>query len=102
MLSFDDWEEATMINENDILDMTCLTRAEIAAIAEHEHVGDVAAAEMGEYMMHIHHGPQRVQRMICEDIQAALRADDLAHAKALYLTLKQFLAAHPEALRGNI
>ncbi|WP_209427505.1 hypothetical protein [Pararhodobacter sp. SW119] len=90
-----------MINENDILDMTCLTRAEIAAIAEHEHIGDVAAAEMGEYMMHIHHGPQHVQQMICEDIQAALRSRDLMRARALYQTLKAFLAAHPEALRGN-
>jgi len=91
-----------MINENDIMDMTCLTRAEIAAIAEHEHVDDVSAAEMGEYMMHMHHGPQRVQKMICEDIQAALRADDVAHARALYKTLKEFLIAHPEALRGNV
>jgi ABC-type Zn2+ transport system substrate-binding protein/surface adhesin len=90
-----------MINENDILDMTCLSRAEIAAIAEHEHLDDVTAAEMGEYMMHIHHGPQRVQKMICEDIQAALRADDVTHARALYKTLKEFLADHPEALRGN-
>jgi ABC-type Zn2+ transport system substrate-binding protein/surface adhesin len=90
-----------MINENDILDMTCLTRAEIAAIAEHEHLDDVSAAEMGEYMMHMHHGPQRVQKMICEDIQAALHADDLTRARALYKTLKEFLAAHPEALRGN-
>jgi hypothetical protein len=90
-----------MINENDILDMTCLTRAEIAAIAEHEHIDDVAAAEIGEYMMHIHHGPQHVQKMICEDIQVALRKDDLRHAQALYKTLKEYLAAHPEALRGN-
>jgi len=90
-----------MINENDILDMTCLTRSEIEAIAAHEHLSSVAAAEMGEYMMHMHHGPQRVQGMICEDIQAALRADDLDRARALYKTLKEFLAAHPEALRGN-
>lgn len=90
-----------MINENDILDMTCLTRAEIEAIAEHAHVGEVAAAELGEYTMHLHHGPQRVQRMICEDIRAALHAGELAHARVLYRTLKEFLAAHPEALRGN-
>lgn len=90
-----------MINENDILDMTCLTRAEIDAIAQHEHIAEVAAAEIGEYMMHIHHGPQRVQKMICEDIQAALHEDDLDRARALYKTLKAFLAAHPEALRGN-
>jgi len=94
-------EEDAMINENDILDMTCLTRDQIAAIAAHEHMGDVQAAELGEYLMHVHHGPQTVQRMICEDIAAALAADDLPRARALYATLKAFLAEHPEALRGN-
>ncbi|MCC5993318.1 MAG: hypothetical protein JJT99_12440 [Rhodobacteraceae bacterium] len=90
-----------MINENDILDMTCLTRAQIDAISEHEHVSAVTAAEMGEYLMHIHHGPQQVQKMICEDIADALHHDDLPKARALYAALKQFLAEHPEALRGN-
>lgn len=90
-----------MINENDILDMTSLTRDQIAAIAEHEHITPVTAAELGEYMMHIHHGPQRVQQMICDDIAHALHADDLIKARGLYATLKQFLADHPEALRGN-
>lgn len=90
-----------MISENDILDMTCLTRAQIAAIAEHEHVDEVTAAELGEYLMHMHHGPQQVQQMICEDISDALHRDDLPAARALYKALKSFLAEHPEALRGN-
>ncbi len=90
-----------MINDNDIIDMACLTRAEIAAIAAHEHIAPVAAAELGDYLMHIHHGPQRVQKMICEDIREALHAGDLQHARALYAALKVFLADHPEAIRGS-
>lgn len=90
-----------MINEDDILDMTCLTRDQIAAIALHEHIDQVTAAELGEYLMHLHHGPQRVQQMICEDIAQALHSDDLPTARALYTALKGFLADHPEALRGN-
>ena len=90
-----------MINEDDILDMTCLTRAEIDAIAEHEHLSQVEAAEIGDYLMHIHHGPQKVQAMICDDIRDALHKRDLAHARALYQTLHEFVALHPEALRGN-
>lgn len=93
--------ETIMINENDILDMTCLTRAQIDAISEHEHIDPVAAAELGEYMMHLHHGAQKVQQMICDDIAEALHADDLQKARGLYDALKQFLAEHPEALRGN-
>ena len=90
-----------MINENDILDMTCLTREEVAAIAEHEHISDVEAAELGEYMMHIHHGPQTVQSMICDDIRESLHKGDISHARALYKALATFIADHPEATRGN-
>lgn len=90
-----------MINENDIMDMTCLTREQIAAISEHEHLDTVSAAELGEYLMHIHHGPQKVQQMICEDIADALHEGNLPGARQLYKALKEFLAEHPEALRGN-
>lgn len=90
-----------MISDTDILDMCCLTRAQIDALAAHDHIDPVTAAEMGEYLMHLPHGPQRVQQMICDDISTALHAGDVQSAKALYATLKAFLAEHPEALRGN-
>ena len=90
-----------MISLDDIEDMTCLSRAEIAAIAEHEHICDGDAALLGEYLMHIHKGPQRVQQMICEDIREALRRDDLPHARELFVTLRAFVADHPEALRNT-
>ena len=90
-----------MINLDDIEDMTCLSRAEIAAIAEHEHMPEVSAAALGEYLMHLHHGPQQVQQMICEDIRDALHRDDLAHARVLFATLRHFIAEHPEAVRGS-
>ncbi|MBK5927592.1 hypothetical protein [Rhodobaculum claviforme] len=90
-----------MISLDDIEDMTCLTRAEIAAIAEHEHLPEVNASALGEYLMHIHKGPQRVQQMICEDVRDALHRDDLDHARALFATLRAFVAAHPEALRNT-
>ncbi len=90
-----------MINLEDIEDMTCLSREEIAAIAEHEHLPEVNAAALGEYLMHLHKGPQKVQQMICEDIRDALHRDDLAHARELFATLKHFVAEHPEALRNT-
>lgn len=89
-----------MITLDDIEDMTDLSREEIAALAEHEHISEGNAALLGDYLMHMHHGPQRVQQMICEDIRAALHADDKAHARALFATLRQFMADHPEAARG--
>jgi hypothetical protein len=93
--------EDAMINLEDIEDMTCLTREEIAAIAEHEHLPEVNAAALGEYLMHVHRGPQLVQQMICDDIRAALHADDLDHARALFAVLRKFIADHPEAARNS-
>lgn len=90
-----------MISLEDILDMTCLGRDEIEAIAEHEHVAPVDAARQAEYLMHLSKGPQAVQRMICEDVRAALHAGDLEHARSLFVTLRRFMSDHPEAARGS-
>ncbi len=90
-----------MITADDIEDMTCLTREEIAAVAEHEHLPEVSAALLGDYKMQIANGPQEVQRMICEDIREALHKGDKAHAKELYAVLHHFIAQHPEAVRGS-
>ena len=89
-----------MITYDDIADMTCLSRDEIAALAEHEHMPDVDAAALGEYLMHLPKGPQQVQQMICEDIREALHANDVAHAKTLYAVLHHFLSENPDAARG--
>lgn len=89
-----------MIALEDIEDMTSLTRDEVAALADHEHISLYSAALEGEYLMHIHHGPARVQQMICEDIREALHAGDKTRAKMLFATLRSFMAAHPEAAHG--
>ncbi|MDF0600404.1 hypothetical protein P1J78_06655 [Psychromarinibacter sp. C21-152] len=89
-----------MISLDDIVDMCSLTREEIDAVGAHEHVEGVNAAALAEYMMHAPHGPQHVQQIICEDIRAALRADDLAQARKLFAVLHHYLSAHPEAVRG--
>lgn len=89
-----------MINLSDIMDMTDLTHEEIAAVAEHEGLPDVSAAALADYMMHAHHGPQTVLRMISEDIRSALGRDDVAHARDLYAVLRHFAATHPDAARG--
>jgi hypothetical protein len=89
-----------MINLHDIVDMTDLTAEEVAAVAEHEHLPDLNAAALADYTMHLRKGPQTILRMISEDIRAALRRDDVAHARDLYVVLHHFVEAHPEAVRG--
>lgn len=89
-----------MIMPEDIVGMTDLTEAEVAAIAEHEHTTEVIAASMVEYLMGKHGGPQAINRMLCEDIRRALHEDKVAHARELYAVLNQFIDAHPEAAQG--
>jgi hypothetical protein len=89
-----------MITLEDVEDMSALTRAEIEALSEHEHISTFDATLMGDYMMHVHHGPQKVHEMICDDIRAALHEDNVDHARELFAVLRGFLAEHPEAARG--
>lgn len=89
-----------MITLEDILDMTCLPREEIEAVAEHEHIGALDAALLAEWEAHQPKGLQHLQQMICEDIRAALHRGDLAHARALYGVLRHFVAEHPDSARG--
>lgn len=89
-----------MINLDDMEDMCSLTRAEIRAVADHEHITEAAAVAEVERLMHEHGGPQHVQQMLCDDVRAALHADDLAEAKRLFAVLRGYVTAHPEAVRG--
>ena len=89
-----------MISLEDMEDMCSLTREEIAQVAHHDHITEEAAVAEIERLMHEHGGPQALQGKLCEDIRAALHADDVREAKRLFAMLRGFLADHPEAVRG--
>jgi hypothetical protein len=86
-----------MISIEDCIGMCDLTREEIDAIAEHEHLTEIAATSLADYLMHLPDGPQRVRAMIQDDIREALAHGNRAHAKELFAALRHFLHEHPEA-----
>jgi len=86
-----------MISIEDCIAFCGLTEAEIAAIAEHEHVPEVAAATLGQYLLHQEHGPERIRDMLLDDIRAAVRGGNARHAAELVSALRQLLATYPEA-----
>ena len=86
-----------MISFEDCIAFCGLTEAEVAAIAEHEHVPEVAAAILGQYLLHQHHGLERIRHMLVDDIRAAVRGGDVKHAAELTFALRQLIATHPEA-----
>lgn len=89
-----------MIDLHDIIDMTDLTEAEVNAVAEHECLPTVNAAALAQYVLAHHRGAARVHDMISDDIRDAIHKKDYCHAKDLMVTLKQFIAEHPEAVHG--
>ena len=86
-----------MISKDDILGLCELEEDEIDAIAEHEHIPEVAAAALGDYLMHQANGLTRVHEMIVDDIRDALGRNDGVHAASLYSTLQHFLVHHAAA-----
>lgn len=87
-----------MISIEDIVAFSGLSREEVLAIAEHEHVPEVAACALAECLMQQEHGPERIREMIVEDIRDAERRGDREHARMLLHVLHHFVRAHPDAM----
>ena len=79
--------------------MSGLTEEEVDALAEHEHIPEVAAAALGAYLLHRDHGAERIAGMIRDDIREALARKDRAHARELLMALRHFLTEHKAAMR---
>jgi hypothetical protein len=84
-----------MLSYEDCLGLCELTEDEIRAIAEHEHLAEIAALELGQYLMEMPDGDLVIRRMILDDIQAAEGRNDLHRTLALKATLRHFIETHP-------
>lgn len=89
-----------MLSYEDCVAFSKLTPEEIEAIAEHEHIPQIVAAEYGNYLMSCPDGTKRVRRIILDDIAAAQKRGDGVHAIALKLVLAKFIEEHPTTV-GN-
>ncbi len=85
---------ASMLTIEDCIGLSELTEAEILAIAQHEHIPQIAALEMGNYLIQTASGEKRIRAMIVDDIDAARRAGDDRRLLTLKLCLKHFLEHH--------
>ncbi|TVO70738.1 hypothetical protein [Sedimenticola selenatireducens] len=85
-----------MLTLEDCLGLCELDEEEILAIAEHEHVPEIVALEMAQYMVHLPEGTVMIKRMILEDIQHAKQNNNQSHAEVLEKALKHFIVNHPE------
>lgn len=84
-----------MLTFNDCLALCDLTEEEVLAIAEHEHIPEVAAAEMGHYLVCTPEGEIRIKRIIRDDIDAARAHGNRPRELGLKRVLRNFLLEHP-------
>ena len=90
-----------MITLEDCLALCGLSEEEVLAIAEHEHIPEIAATEMSEYLLLAERGPERISAMIVDDIRAAQSRGDYAHVRTLLHVLHHFLRKYPDACPGG-
>jgi hypothetical protein len=84
-----------MITFEDCLAFCELSEDEIDAIAEHEHLTETVALEMGSYVIQTPDGELRIQKIIVDDISAAQARGDVVRAARLKQTLRRFVEQYP-------
>ena len=85
-----------MLTYEDCLGFCDLTSDEIDAIAHHEHLPEIVALELGQYLVQSQEGVVMIRRMIIDDIEMARSRNDLSRYLVLKATLKHFVETHPE------
>lgn len=84
-----------MLTLEDCIALCDLTEEEVLAIAEHEHITEMAAAELGNYLVNTPDGELVIRSMIRDDIAAACACADRDRELALKLVLRNFIVQHP-------
>jgi len=84
-----------MISLEDCIELCGLSEEEVLAIARHEHIPEIAAAEMANYLVSTPSGKVSIREMIRDDIVKAAGAGDRARTLALKLLLRKFIVEHP-------
>ncbi len=88
-----------MLRYEDCVGLCGLTEEEIRAIAEHEHVPEIVAMELGQHLLHQAGGARRIKRIILDDFAAAKARGDLNRARMWRTVFRQFVHAHPGRVR---
>lgn len=83
-----------MLTLQDCIEMSDLSEEEILAIAEHEHLPEMVALELGNYLVHTASGEKRIRRMICDDLEEARAKGDQQRIGLLRMVLKHYVEHH--------
>ena len=84
-----------MLTLQECLEFTELTEDEIHAIAEHEHVPEIVAAELGDCLLRSEEGICLIRRFMLDDIAVARLQGQQGKADHLHQVLEHFDETHP-------
>lgn len=84
-----------MLTLEDCLALCELRPDEVRAIAEHENLSEIAAAELGNYLIHCTDGELRIKAMIRDDIARAISSGNRMREFVLKAMLRDFVLQHP-------
>jgi S-ribosylhomocysteine lyase LuxS involved in autoinducer biosynthesis len=84
-----------MLSLEDCLALCELSEDEVLAIAHHEHIPEIAAAQLGNYLVHTPEGERRIKSIIRDDIAEARAVGDRTREITLKLVLRNFVQQHP-------
>jgi hypothetical protein len=84
-----------MLTFEDCLALSGLSEDEVSAIAEHEHIPEIAAIEYGDYLIQSPDGKKHIKRIIIEDIEHSRNNGNFRHVEELEIVLKHFVLNHP-------
>ncbi len=84
-----------MLTIEDCIELCGLSAEEIDAIAQHEHIPEMQAIELAEYLVHCDDGIPRIKHIIQDDLADARQRHDTEAIKRYRNVLKHFIASHP-------
>ena len=85
----------SMLTLEDCIALCELNEGEVLAIAQHERIPEIAAAELANYLLRSPDGELTIKAMIREDIAQAAGRCDRVRELALKSLLRDFVLQHP-------
>ncbi|MBI3141046.1 MAG: hypothetical protein HYZ19_04195 [Rhodocyclales bacterium] len=86
-----------MLSLQECLDLSGLSEEEIEAIAEHEHVPEIVAAEIGNTLLQTKAGICLIKLYLLENVEHARCLGQFEKAKQLDALYRRFDSEHPGA-----
>ena len=84
-----------MLTLEECFEFCDLTKEEVFEIAEHEHLPEIVAAELGHTLLKTPRGVYVIRGYLLENLEKAASNGDLKKAHYLDEVITHFISAHP-------